>query len=165
MNVAVVSRLASSTVLSRLFPDQIDNQYRGLFAALLLLFAYLLVKAFACVNAIGLNPLWTSRAVLEGVEAVPLQGFDPIEANATLLLFAWWGVAGLAPTLLGLLAIARYRSMIPLIYLLMLASKGGEVLVAEDAAIVGMLGAGAPAPFIVLGVLMTGFILSLVHRK
>jgi len=59
-------------MLSRIFPKQIDTDYRGLKFAIWVLVLFLLIKTFASVNAIGLNPLWTNREVLQSVERVPL---------------------------------------------------------------------------------------------
>ncbi|MDX2274482.1 MAG: hypothetical protein NW206_03445 [Hyphomonadaceae bacterium] len=62
---------------------------------------FLLVKTFASVTQIGLNPFWSSRDVLQGVEKVPLDTFSATAAtaaNAALVLFGWWGVTALMPT-------------------------------------------------------------------
>ncbi len=55
-------------MLSRIFPKQIDNDNRGHQLAIWLLVLFLLAKTFASVTQIGLNPLWTNREVLHGVE-------------------------------------------------------------------------------------------------
>lgn len=152
-------------MLGRIFPPQIDNNYRGHWLAAWLLALYLVVKTFASINAIGLNVLWTNREVLQGVEGVPLDTFGASAAGAATVLFAWWGVASLMPAVLGLIAMVRYRAMIPLIYLLMAATKIGEHGLAETSPTVGMLGEGAPMPLIIIAVLLVGFFLSLQQRS
>ena len=82
-------------MLRRIFPKQIDNDYRGYQLAIWLLAPLLLAKTFASITQMRLNPLWTNREVLRGVEGVPLDTFSANAADAALVLFAWWGVAGL----------------------------------------------------------------------
>lgn len=152
-------------MLSRIFPKQIDNNYQGHIFAAWLLALFLLVKTFASVNQIGLNPLWASREVLQGVEGVPLDTYSASAADAAIVLFGWWGVAGLTPTLLGLIAMVRYRAMIPMIYLLMAITKIGEQGLAETSPVVGMLGAGASLPLIAIALLLVGFGLSVTTPR
>lgn len=149
-------------MLSRIFPKQFDNDYRGHQLAVWLLALFLLVKTFACVTQIGLNPFWTSRDVLQGVERVPLDTFGATAANAALVLFGWWGVTALMPTLLGFIVVVRYRSMISLIYLLLVFNHIGQQALADTAPIVGMLGADAPRPIAIIVMLIFGFGMSLL---
>lgn len=152
-------------MIERIFPRQIDNAYRGPKAAVWLLALYLLVKTFACINQIGLNPALAGAFVLQNIEGVPLESFSASAKAAALALFASWGVAGLAPTLLGLIALMRYRAITPLFYLVMLATKVGEQSVAEAAGADNMLGAGATMPFVVIAMLASGFVVSVVFWR
>lgn len=152
-------------MLSRIFPTQIDNAYQGRQLAVWFLTLFLLVKAFASVTQMDLNPFLSNREILQDVEGVPLDTFSAGAANAALVLFAWWGVAGLMLTVLGLIAVIRYRAMIPLIYLLTAITKIGETAIAEISPVVGMLGAGASMPLIGIGVLLLGFGLSVTPPR
>ena len=76
-----------------------------------------------------------------------------------------WPAAERARTLLGLIALVRYRAMIPLIYLLMALTKIGEVALAETSPVVGMLGVGASTPLIGIAVMLLGFGLSLATPR
>ena len=151
-------------MLSRIFPRQID-EYRGYQLAVWLLALFLLVKTFASVNAIGLNPLWSNRDVLRGVEKVPLDTFSTEGASAAMVLFAWWGVTALVFTVLGFIAVVRYRAMIPLVYLLIVGSHIGQVVLADTAPIAGMLGAGAWRPIIGVALLLVGLAMSLTTPR
>ena len=151
-------------MLSRIFPKQIDD-YRGYPIAVWLLALFLLVKTFASVNAIGLNPLWGNRDVLRGVERVPLDAYGATEANAAIVLFAWWGVTALMFTVLGFVAVVRYRAMVPLIYLLMAINHIGQQVLADTSPLVGMLGAGESGPLIVIAVLLIGFGMSVTTPR
>ena len=152
-------------MLSRIFPKQIDNDYRGYQLAVWLLALLLLMKIFAVVSASGLNPFWTSRDFLQGVEKVPLDNFGRSAADAAILLFAWWGFTALILTVLGLIAVVRYRAMIPLIYLLTVLNHIGQQMLTDSSPVVGMLGAHASRPLIAIAVLLIGFAMSLTTPR
>jgi hypothetical protein len=152
-------------MLSRLFPKQFDNVYRGYQVAIWLLVLFLLVRTFASVTQIGLNPLWTNSEVLQGVERVPLDTLDPKAADAAIVLFGWWGATNLMLNVLGFIAVGRYRAMIPLVYLLIVGSHIGQIALADAAPIVGMLGAGASRPIVGVGVLLIGLGMSLTTPR
>ena len=152
-------------MLSRIFPKQIDNDYRGYQLAVWLLVLFLLAKTFASANGIGLNPLWTNPEVLQGIEGVPLDTFSTNAANAAILLFAWWHLTALMLTVLGFIAVVRYRAMIPLIYLLTAINHIGQQVLTDTSPVVGMLGAGASRPLIGIAVLLIGFGMSLTTPR
>lgn len=149
-------------MLSLIFPKQIDNRFRGNPAAAVLLAVLLFAKGFASAAQIGLNPLLTSRQALQRFENVPLDTFHQGAAEAALVLFAWWGVASLVPTLFGALVLFRYRSLIPLALLMMAGAKIGEIACAEASPVTGMLGVGRNMPIIGAGLMLVGFAASLL---
>ena len=106
-------------MLSLIFPKKFDNDYRGYKLAIWLLVLLLLFKTSISVNAVGWNPLMTSGEVLQRADRIPLDTFSANAADAAVLLFAVWGVTHLVFNVLGFIAVVRYRTMIPLIYLLM----------------------------------------------
>ena len=152
-------------MLSRMFPKQLDNDYRGYQAAIWLLVLFLLVRTFAGVSQIGLNPLWTKSEILQGVERVPLDTFDTKAADAVIVLFGWWGATNLMLNILGFIAVVRYRAMIPLVYLLIVGSHIGQVVLADTAPIARMLGAGASRPIIGVALLLIGLAMSLTTPR
>ncbi len=151
-------------MLSRTFPKQIDD-YRGYRLAIWLLALFLLVKTFASVNAIGLNPLWGNREVLQGVEQVPLDSYSTNAANVAIVMFAWWGVTALMFTVLGLVAVVRYPAMVPLVYLLMAINHIGQQVLADTSPLIRTLGAGESRPLIVIAVLLIGFGMSVTTPR
>lgn len=109
-------------MLERLFPKQIDNDYRGRVVALWLLVPLALLKLVQGANvAFG-----DSRHVLETVDRVPVATFPAAAASHLVFLFASWG---LGIFILGLLAVGvllRYRAAIPATYLLLLIEQLGR---------------------------------------
>jgi hypothetical protein len=154
-------------MLSRIFPKQIDNDYRGRLLAIWLLVLFLLVRTFSSITQMGLNPLWASSEVLQNVEGVPLDTFNVKAANAAVVLFGWWGATNLMLNVLGFIAVVRYRAMIPLVYLLIVGCHIGQVVLADTAPIAGMLGARALRPIIGTALLLIGLGMSLTrpHRS
>lgn len=114
-------------MLSGLFPRQLDNNYRGYKLAIWLLVLLLLFKTSISVNAVGWNPLMTSGEVLQRADRIPLDTYGANAADAAILLFAVWGVTHLVLNVLGFIALVRYRSMIPLIYLLIAIDHIGRM--------------------------------------
>ena len=85
------------------------------------------------VKQVGNNP----GLVFASTEEEPLPaGFGELTANdhkiwATVIaVFALWGLSQLLLGLLYLLAALRYRSLVPLFYLLMILEYGGRMIVA-----------------------------------
>jgi len=152
-------------IVNRFFPAHFDNEYRGHPAALALLSAFLLLKAFASINQVGVNPWWSNRAVLQGIEAVPLGAFGSTEADVALALFAWWGVEGLAWVALGVFALFRYRAMVPLYFLISAATKIADQAIVEASPLTGMLGVGATPPYAAITLLLIGLALSLTPSR
>ena len=104
---------AAKAALSRLLPKRFTNEFPGLPAAL---------WAFHALAAMTLWRSWHHLTAHDGgaqsIATIPLDTY-PAGAAATVVgLFALWGLSQLIIGLLYLLAAVRYRSMIPLMYLL-----------------------------------------------
>lgn len=100
---------------TRLLPARLDHDYRGHPAALWLLGTLVAVKAAMSLNAIVNGAMVASEA-----DGIPLDTYPPAAAQAFVALFAMWGLGHLLLCLLGVLALARYRSMVPLALALLL---------------------------------------------
>jgi hypothetical protein len=113
-------------MLSRLFPRQIDNDFRGHVLAVWLLVPLTLMKLFQGANVAGLNPWVSSRHVLQTADRVPVDTFGAEAASHLVFLFAAWGLGIFVLGLLGTIALIRYRAMIPLVFLLLLIEQLGR---------------------------------------
>lgn len=102
-------------MLSRIFPKQFDNAYRGHWLGLWLFVPIMLLKGVQ-----GANAILITRTVITGADAVPLDSFGADAAQTTIALFALLGVHVLIVPVLSLVALIRYRAMIPLLYVLLL---------------------------------------------
>lgn len=154
-------------MLGRVFPKQIDNGYQGYKLAIWLLLLLLLFKTSISVNAVGWNPLMSSGEVLQRADRIPLDTYGANAADAAVLLFAVWGVTHLVLNLLGFIALVRYRTMIPLIYLLMAIDHIGRKAASDAFPIVRVNDGSVSVPvnLIVIALLLIGFGMSLATPK
>ena len=113
-------------MLTRLFPERIDNGYRGHVFAIWLLVPVVLLKTMQGANVAGLLGAGTSRYILETVDQVPVGTFPPAAASHLTFLFAAWGLGIFVLGLLGTVVVLRYRAMIPLMYVLLLIEQLGR---------------------------------------
>lgn len=102
-------------MLSRMFPQRIDNTYRGHPLALWLFLPVVVLK-----TGIALGTIFNGRDAAQSADGIPLDSFGPAGAQAVVALFAIWGLSQLVFSVLGVLALTRYRSMIPFLFALLL---------------------------------------------
>lgn len=100
-------------MLERLLPRTIDNVYRGHRLAL-----WLFVPVVALKMAIALGTIFNGRTSARMADGIPLDSFGAAGAEAVVALFAIWGLAQLVFGALGVLALTRYRAMIPFMFTL-----------------------------------------------
>jgi hypothetical protein len=148
-------------MLDRIFPPVIGNQYRGVTAALWILGILVLLK-----GAMGINCMFNGYQVATGADGIPLDSFGPAGARTVVVFLGIWGLALLLFSLLGGLALVRYRAMVPLVFLLLLIEHLGRkmIFLAMPVATSGE----APAYSINAGFLaitLVGLVLSMWHTN
>ncbi len=102
-------------MLSRIFPRQFDNAYRGHWLAL-----PLFVLAMALTGAQGIFVLLMTRQTLPSADGIAL---DALGANGASLVVSITAVLGLFTLILpvqSLVVLLRYRAMIPFLFLCLL---------------------------------------------
>ncbi|HJP68770.1 MAG TPA: hypothetical protein VJ846_07695 [Sphingomicrobium sp.] len=149
-------------MLRLLFPPQFDNVFSGQRISLWILAPVLLFRTM-----IGINSMAVPRLVASRADSIPLDSFGPTAATSVIQMFAHLGLFYLAVSLLGWLALVRYRSMVPLIYLLIVVEQVGNKLLQllYGNPVHGSTTTGA---LIVRGILVlavTGLVLSLIKRR
>jgi hypothetical protein len=143
-------------MLKTLFPQVADNRYPGQRLGLWL-FPLMLLKI-----AMGLNVMLNAPEVARSADGVPVDTFAAPAAAAFFFAFAAWGLAQFVLGLISLVALLRYRSLIPLVYLVLLVEQVGRMLLRFQWPVERM----ASAPGIMINVVLTaimvaGFVLSL----
>jgi hypothetical protein len=117
-------------MIARLFPRQFDNRFEGSRVALWILGLLLLLRLVMSVNSI-----FNTESVAAGADKFPLASYGADGARAVLMLFSLQALAGLMPALFGVLALVRYRAMVPLLFLLLTAEHVARRLIVQSYAI------------------------------
>ncbi len=102
-------------MLEQLFPQRVDNSYRGYKLALWLFALVVLIKV-----AMSLNSIFNGYFVARSADRIPIDTFTAAGAQTVVSLFAMWGLGHLVICLLCILVVFRYRSMIPFMFALLL---------------------------------------------
>jgi hypothetical protein len=147
-------------MLDRILPQRIDNTYRGHPSALWLFLTVVIAK-----TAIALGTIFNGRAAAQSADGIPLDSFGAGAAAAVVALFAIWGLSQLVFSVIGVLALTRYRAMIPLMFVLFLLEHLARrlMLLAKPIARTGT----PPGLYInvaILAVMIVGLALSLRRR-
>ena len=153
--------MTAATLIHRIFPSQFDNRFDGHRLALWLLGGLLALKLLMSTNSI-LN----TASVAVGADGFPLESYGAAGARAVLMLFALTSLGQLMLAVLGLLALVRYRAMVPLVYTLLLLEHVARRTIVQAYA-VDRSGGGSTGLYInlaLLGLLTAGFALSLWPR-
>ncbi len=95
-------------MLDRLLPRRIDDGYRGPRLALWLFGLVVLTKV-----GMSLGSILDGRAVASTADGIPLDTYGPAGAQTVVSLLALLGLAQLMLGLICLVALVRYRAMIP----------------------------------------------------
>ena len=144
-------------MFNQLLPQRIDNTYRGHKLALWL-FALLLFMRVA----MSLNSIFNGYSVASSADGIPLDTFTPAAARTVVSLFALLGLSSFVICLLCILVLARYRSMIPLMFALLLLEYLSRKLILQFLPIVRV---GMPPGFyvnlVLLALMIVGLALSL----
>lgn len=147
-------------MLNQLLPQRVDNTYRGHKLALWLFGLVVLMK-----GAIGLNSIINGHTVASSADGIPLDTFTPAGAQAVVSLFALLGLAHLVICLLCIVALIRYRALIPFLFTVLLLEHLSRRLILQFLPIVKT---GTPPGFIVnlilLALMIVGLVLSLWNR-
>src|SRR6188474_1548129 len=104
------------TALTRLLPERIDNHYRGHPVGLWLFVPITLQKV-----AMSLTHLLKADGGAQSISTIPLDSYPSSAAQNIIALFARMGLEQLVLGSLLVLVLLRYRAMIPLMYVLIVA--------------------------------------------
>jgi hypothetical protein len=113
-------------VLSRIFPKQFDNNYRGHWLAISLIVPVMLLEAAQDVIVI-----WSTRTTLITADAIPLDSYGTAGAQAVISLSAIMALTSLVIPLQSVVVLIRYRAMIPFMYFCLLILDVGNRVLAQ----------------------------------
>jgi hypothetical protein len=111
-------------MFDRIFPRTFDNHYSGAKAALWILGILVALK-----GAMGINCIFNGYRVATTADGIPLDAFSTAGATAVVAFLGLWGLSMLLFSLLGALALVRYRAMVPLMFVVLLAEHVGRKMI------------------------------------
>jgi len=109
--------------------------------------------------AMSLNTIFNGYVVAGSADGIPLDTFPSAAAQTVVALFAIWGLAHLMICLLCILVLVRYRSMVPLMLVLLLLEHLSRKLILQ---FLPMVRTGTPPGFFInfmlLALMIAGFL-------
>lgn len=148
-------------LLATLFPRQITNRFPGQKIAFYVFIPLTLMLIFrSCMHLIAPD------GGAQSIATIPLDTYSEGAAANVIAIFSQWGLSQLLLTLLFILVLVRYRSLIPLFYLLFAAEMFGRMAVGHFKPVVTLEtapGAAGNMPLLFAALIMLG--LSLVPSK
>jgi len=148
-------------MFDQLLPRHIDNTYRGSKLALWMFGLVVLMRV-----GMSLVSIFNGYQTASTADAIPIDTFTPAGAQAVVSLFALLGLGQLMLCLLGILALVRYRAMVPLMFLLLLLEFLGRRLTLLFLPVVRT---GTPpglfVNLVLLALMIAGLALSLRRRE
>ena len=148
-------------MFGRIFPKQIDNNYRGHWLAILIFALLVILRA-----VMGFNSITLTHMVATGADGIPLDSYGPACAAVVVLFFKNIGLFFLLLSLLGAAALVRYRAMVPLMYLVLIIQLAGSRVLLHLYPIVrtSEMPLGFSVTLTMLAVALIGVVLSLVGK-
>ena len=144
-------------MLDEILPRNIDNIFHGQKLALWFLVFIVLMKI-----AQSLAVIFGGPSVISSADGIPLDTYSPAAAQTVVSLWALLGLTRLWISLLCMLVLARYRSMVPFMFLLLLLHDLGRNLLLH---LLPIARTGTPlgpmVNLVLLALTIVGFALSL----
>lgn len=147
-------------MLNRILPAHVDNRYRGHPVGLWLFVPIALIKLSQ-----SFTHLLRHDGGAQSISTIPLDTYPASAAQNIIGLFARLGLEQLLLASIFLLVLLRYRALIPLMYVLIVAHFIGGKIVAQFKPLVLAGTSGVSTPFLIVAILSAvGLILSLIGR-
>ena len=150
-------------MLDRIFPARLDNGYRGSWLGLGIFVIAMAVKALQ-----GVMSVIDTRHTAITADGIPVDSFRAAAQQEVLTMFALLGMWLVVLPALSAIALIRWRAMIPLLYLVLIAEQLAARLIVSLYTPASAQ-AGHPIGFYVnlgiLAVTLIGFLLSLRERR
>ena len=148
-------------MLERIFPREIGRRFPGFIVGLWVFVPIVILKL-----GIGVKSMLDARETAITADGIPLNTFNPAGAETAVVLFALLGLFQFLFGLLGVLALVRYRAMIPLLYLLFLVQMLANRTLHAVHPIPQAGGAGGSiVSLVLLSLTVVGLLLSLIPRS
>ena len=109
-----------------LLPAQIDNHYRGLKISQ---YAFFLITAVTLVRS--LIHVFAQDGGAQSIATIPLSAYSAEAAATVVLMFSLWGLSQLLMGLVYLGVYLKYKSLIPMMYVLMIVEYAMRIVIGQ----------------------------------
>lgn len=107
-------KLTMKNIIERIFPKVINNEFKGYKIALYVFYALTAVTIWR-----SQHHMFAPDGGAQSIATIPLDTFTDAGATTVISVFSLWGLSQLIIGIMYLVSAIRYRSMIPMWYLLM----------------------------------------------
>ena len=147
-------------MLNRILPPTIDNNYKG--NKIALWFFYLITAMTVVRSCIH---IFKDDGGAQSIATIPLDTFTEGGADVVILIFAYWGLSQLMFGIIQVIIAFRYKSLIPLMYLMLVFEYLGRFVISLFKTIetTGQAPAGI-GNMVLPGICLLMFILSIRHK-
>ena len=111
-------------MINRILPSVVDNKYGGHKIAL---WFFYLITAVTIVRS--LIHILKDDGGAQSIATIPLDTYTHAGAATVILIFSYWGLSQLMIGIIQLIVAIKYKSLIPLIYLMLILEWGGRFLI------------------------------------
>jgi len=100
-------------MLNGIFPDKFDNKFSGYKFSLWVFYLFTVVTLWR-----SQHHMFSADGGAQSIATIPLDSYSSAASDTVVAVFSLWGLSQLILGVLYLLSCFRYKSMIPLFYLL-----------------------------------------------
>jgi hypothetical protein len=155
------SAVRNETIVNRFFPQPIDNRYSGSKIALWLFGLIILIHILQSVLIIV-----NGHSIAQSADGIPLETYAPAAAQTILAILAVSSLRRLFISLICAVVLFRYRSAVPLMFVVLgLNYLGGQVIFQFIPIVRVGTPPGVVVNLIMFGLTIVGLALSLWRRR
>lgn len=146
-------------MVSRFLPSRADNTYRGYKIGL---WIFGLVVLFRL--AIALGTIFNGHNAASSADGIPLSTFGPGGAQAVVTEYAMWGLAHVVISIVCIVVLVRYRSLVPFMFALITFEHLARKAILYVLPIEGTAAPGGTINVVLLIVMLAGLLLTVMQR-
>jgi hypothetical protein len=148
-------------MLDKLLPRPVDNTYRG---SKIALWIFGLVAGGKIIQSLAV--IFNGYSTARDADGIPLDTYPTAAAQTVAALWALRGLSRVITCLLCVLALVRYRSAVPFMFVLLMVNYLGAQLIFQ---FIPLIRTGSPpgpiVNFVMFALMVIGFVLSLRGSK
>ena len=110
----------------KLMPDSIDNRFRG---KKISQYAFLIITVVTIVRS--LIHVIAPDGGAQSIATIPLDAYSTEAAAAVILMFSFWGLSQLLMGLVYIGVYVKYKSLIPMMYVLLIIEYAMRIVIGQ----------------------------------